>query len=185
MKFPSLVSPRVANNYSPHEKVIYDAYYEVLKSKHKVTEKSNYYLDLSYYLINQCKHKPIFMARTDWSNNSISLEEAIETFKSYFDYLEDFITRSYRKKETVKHNEIEVYARLFEKGDTERIGWDKSDVFDIIGKNSSANAYYLIEKYGITRNNRLQFGEFLRSCLPDHKKFDESNVNRYYSAVKK
>lgn len=130
--------------------------------------------------MNQCKHKPIFMARTEWSNNFISLEEAIDTFKSYYDYLEDLNTRSFRRKETVKSNEVEAYARLFEKGDTDRIGWDKSDVFDIIGKNSSTNAYYLIEKYGISRNNRLQFGEFLKNCLPENKKFDESYVNRYY-----
>jgi hypothetical protein len=120
------------------------------------------------------------MPRTDWSNDLVSLSEAIETFKSYYDYMEDYNARTLRRRETVKQQEVEVYARLFEKGDTERIGWDKSDVFDIIGKHSASSAYYLIEKYGISRNNRLQFGEFLRSALPEHKKFDESNPYKYY-----
>lgn len=174
-KFPSLVSPRFVNNLKPHERVIYDAYNELLKSQHQVTEKSTRYSGLYLYLIKQCQHKPICMSRTDWSNDPISLTEAIETFKSYYDYMEDHTIRTSRRKETVKHHEVEVFAKLFERGDTEKVGWDKSDVFDIIGKHSASSAYYLIEKYGISRHNRLQFGEFLRSALPEHKKFDENS----------
>lgn len=180
IKFPSLVSPRYVNNLRPHERVIYDAYNELCKSKHQVTEKSTYYSGLYLYLIKQCKHKPICMSRTDWSNDLISLSDAIETFKSYYDYMEDYTARTLRRRETVKQHEVEVFAKLFEKGDTERMGWDKSDVFDIIGKHSASSAYYLIEKYGISRHNRLQFGEFLRSALPEHKTFDESNAYKYY-----
>jgi hypothetical protein len=40
IKFPNLVSPRFVNNLRPHEKVIYDAYNELMKSKHHVTERS-------------------------------------------------------------------------------------------------------------------------------------------------
>lgn len=50
IKFPSLVSPKVASKFSPHEKVIYEAYIEVLKTKHRVTEKSKLYCRLSVLL---------------------------------------------------------------------------------------------------------------------------------------
>lgn len=184
-KLPYLEFSKVASNYTPNERVIYEAYNMIMRNKTQVTEKGDLYTDLASYLVKKCQHKPLFMGRTDWTREEITIDEAIETFKPYYEYLEDLNTKSFRRRESVKYNEIELYARLFEKGDTDRMGWDKSDVFDIIGKYSPNNAYYLIEKYGISRNNRLQFGEFLRNCLPEHKNFDESYVNRYYSTVHK
>jgi hypothetical protein len=125
------------------------------------------------------------MTRTHWSMDQISLIQAVNSFKGYFDYLDEFTNKSSRRKESVNDNEIEAFARLYEMGDTEKVGWDKSDVFDIFGKNSPGNAYYLIEKHAIKGKNRLQFSEFLRSCLPDHKKFDDTDVSRFYSIFHK
>ena len=119
------------------------------------------------------------MSRSEWSNDAISLSEAVETFKSYYDYMEDYTTRTHRRRETVKQQEVEVLSRLFEKGDTERIGRDKSDVLDIMGKHSASSAYHLIEKYEISRHNQFQFREFHRSALPENKKFDEMYANKY------
>jgi hypothetical protein len=120
------------------------------------------------------------MGRSDWSSDEISLEEAIDTFKPYYDYLNDYNSPTSFKNEALKEEELEAYAKVYKKGDVDQKGWDKSDVFDVIGKHSLQNAYYLIEKHRIKRNNRLQFNEFLRSCLPDNKKFDDNSVNNYY-----
>jgi hypothetical protein len=175
VKFPNLVSSAVYNTYTPNERVIYQAYANMKLFRSKVAEK-----DLAYYLCNQCLQKPLYMSRNDWSDYEISLEEAIETFKPYYDYLNDFASHTSDKNETLTKEELEAYANVFEKGDVDHKGWDKSDVFDVIGKHSTQNAYYLIAKHRINRKNRLQFHEFLRSCLPENKKFDERSVNLYY-----
>ena len=173
--------PKVPSSYSPSEKVVYEAYTLIHSLKSQVTEKGDIYTDLAYYLMHVSRQKPIYMTRTDWSMDHISLIQAVSSFKCYFDYLDDFTTKSSRRKESINDNEIEAFARLYEMGDTEKVGWDKSDVFDMFGTNSPGNAYYLIEKHGIKGKNRLQFSEFLRCCLPDHKKFDDSDANRFYS----
>ena len=177
--------PKVPSSYSPSEKVVYEAYTIIHSLKSQVTEKGDIYTDLAYYLMYVSRQKPIYMTRTDWSMDQISLIQAVKSFKCYFDYLDDFTTKFSRSKESVNDNEIEPFARLYEIGDTEKVGWDKSDVFDMYSNKSSGNAYYLIEKNRIKGNHRLQFSEFLRCCLPDHKKFDDSNVNRFYSIFHK
>jgi hypothetical protein len=184
VQFPKLPS-KVLSNLSPSERVVDEAYTYLYSLNSQVTEKGDIYKDLAFYLKNVSRHKPIYMTRTDWSADQISHIQALNSFKSYFDYLEGSTTKSSTRKESVHDNEIEPYARFYEKGDTEKVGWDKSDVYDMLGKKSSTIAYYLIEKHAINRKNRLQFSEFLKYCLPDHKKFDESSVNRFYSKFHK
>ncbi len=181
VRFPIRSLPKVPSSYSPSEKVIYEAYTMIYSLKSQVTERGNIYLDLAYYLLNASKQKPIYMTRTDWSMDEISLIQAVNSFKCYFDYLDDSNNKSSKRKESINDNEIEAFARLYEMGDTEKVGWDKADVLDMFGQKSSSNAYYLIEKQAVKDKNRLQFCEFLKYCLPEHKKFDESSVNKYYS----
>jgi hypothetical protein len=180
IQLPKLTSPKVISKFSPSERIVYEAYQHIYSLNSQVTEKGNFHTELALYLMNVSSHKPIYMNRADWSSDQISQSQAINSFKCYFDYMDDSTNISPKRKESANDFEIEAFARLYEQGDSEKVGWDKSDVFDFFGKKSPVNAYYLIEKQAIKGKNRLQFSEFLKYCLPEHKKFDASSVNRFY-----
>jgi hypothetical protein len=131
------------------------------------------------------KHKPIYMTRTDWSMDEISIAQAINSFKGYFDYLDDLNTTSNKRKESVYGNKTEAFSRHSKMGDSDKVGRDKADGFDVFGKKSSGNSYNMTEKNAIKDKHKLEFSEFLKYCSPYNNKSDEISVNRFYSIFHK
>lgn len=179
-KFPVLNSPVVSdNNSSKKEEVISRVYSKLQESKLIVSEK-----DILNYMRRNAVCNPRLYSLKKWSNESLSCEEAIAKLRPYFKYINtgmlDTKKQQIRRKERLSTLEMKTYAELYERGDSEKKGWDKVDIMDNIGVKSNRSAYFLIKKFKVSSNRRLRFSDFLQVSLPDNVEINEDKANRYY-----
>jgi hypothetical protein len=179
-KFPSIITQAVNESVSKNKvELIKKVFSKLHESKTIVSEK-----DIIDFMKRNSLCNPQLFSFKKWSKDSLSCEEAISKLRPFFKYLntrtQNTQDRQVRRKQRLSTGEMKTYAEIYHKGDSEKKGWDKVDIFDNIGPRSTRSAYYLIEKFKVSSNRRLRFSDYLQVSLPDNVEVNEERVNRYY-----
>lgn len=179
-KFPSIITQVVNESlYKKKVELIKKVYSKLLESKMIVSEK-----DIIDFMKRNSLCNPQLFSLKKWGKEHLSCEEAISKLRPFFKYLntntQNTQSGQVRRKERLSTGEMKTYAEIYHKGDSEKKGWDKVDIFDNIGPRSTRSAYYLIKKFKVSSNRRLRFSDYLQVSLPDNVEVNEERVNRYY-----
>lgn len=182
INLPSIQTPRISQTQTQNEKMIVESFNFVQKLKKQVLVRGEVYVDLVQHIKSQNIGDPKFSSMKSWADKVINLNEAVQEFTPYLDQMNKKAKEN--MKNTVSHQELDMYAKLYTVGDVDGLGWDKSDVYEMLGKRSAKNAYYIIHRFKVSSSNRFKFSDYLRVCLSENKEFDDSQVNEFYTSYR-
>ena len=172
-KFPFIVT-QVGNEslYRKRVELIHKVYSKLYESRTTVSEK-----DIVDYMKRNSLCNPQLFSLKKWGKEHLSCEEAVSKLRPFYKYLhiktQNTPYEQIRCKERLSTGEMKTYAEVYSKGDSEKKGWDKVDIFDNIGPRSTRSAYYLIKKFKVSSNRRLRFSDYLQVSLPDNVEVNE------------
>lgn len=179
LTLPLVQSPRMNRAKSRGEKVNVDGFNFVNKFKKQIYANGECYVDLAQHLQSQNVGDVILPTVKNFPHEILSLNEAAHEFTPYHEQPHEKSKKT--SQHAVTHQELEIFAKMYSLGDVDGLGWDKSDVYEMLGKRSPDLAYFIIHKFNVSSSNRLKFSDYFRMSLHKNKVFDDEQANEFYS----